>query len=423
MPKAKITKSAVDGLFGSNRAQFLWDPELKGFGVKAESSGVKSYVIQYRLGGRGSKVRRYTIGRHGSPWTPSTARSEAERLLRLVRSGIDVLQAKKEKSRAAHNLAFSSYVERFIEDCLKERWRASWTDGKSLLEGHAVPVLKSKPLPELNRADVRAVLDHAKGKVATRRNLFAVLRRLFRWAISQGDLERSPLEGMEPPPLPTSRDRVLADWELRLVLLAAGKEEGTFALLIRMLILTGQRLKELAGARWDELDRDEALLCIPAVRAKNGRATDVPLSQVVIEDLDGLAGGTKWPAKGLVFSTTGTTPVSGFARTKRRLDRQIAEIATEEEEERQIQPWRYHDLRRTFATGMQRLGIRFEVTEAILNHVGSARSGVAGVYQRHDWKLEKRAALDAWSDFIGDLASGATRNNVLQFRRNYGVPS
>jgi integrase len=417
MPTAKITKTSVDALTANGRAVLLWDPELKGFGVKAEASGAKSYVVQYRLGGRGTKVRRYTIGRHGSPWTPTTARTEAERLLRLVRQGIDVLQAKQEKSRNAHDLAFDAYVERFIDDCLKERWVASWTDGKSLLKGHAVPVLKSKPLPEITRADIRAVLDHAKGKVATRRNIFAVLRRLFRWAISQGDLDRSPLEGMEPPPLPQSRDRVLADWELRLVFLAAAKEEGPFAPLVRMLIITGQRLKELAGARWDELDRDLALLRIPAVRAKNRRATDVPLSQTVIEDLDSLAGGKKWPAKGLVFSTTGKTPVSGFARTKRRLDRHMEEIAAEEREERPIPPWRYHDLRRTFATGMQRIGVRFEVTEALLNHVGSSRSGVAGVYQRHDWKTEKQAALEAWSSWIADLTDTVSTTNVLQFRR------
>ena len=415
MPTGKVTKSAVDALFASDRAQFLWDPELKGFGVKAEPSGAKSYVLQYRLGGRAAKVRRYTIGRHGSPWTPATARTEAERLLRLVRQGTDVLEAKREKSRAARDLAFDAYVERFIEECLKERWRASWKDGKSLLEGHAVPVLKSKPLPEINRADVRAVLDHAKGKVATRRNIFAVLRRLFRWAISQGDLERSPLEGMEPPPLPQSRDRVLADWELRLVFEAADREEGPFAPLIRMLILTGQRLEELAGARWDELDRDEAVLRVPAVRAKNRRATDVPLSNGVIAELDGLVG-EKWPRKGLVFTTTGKTPVSGFARTKRRLDKQMAEIAAEEREERPLEPWRYHDLRRTFATGMQRLGIRFEVTEALLNHVGSARSGVAGVYQRHDWKEEKRIALDAWAAHVRNLVSPAG-SNIVQLRR------
>src|SRR5688572_13371960 len=98
MPTAKITKSSVDALVSNGGAEFLWDPELKGFGVKGEVSGAKSYVLQYRLGGRASRVRRYTIGRHGSPWTPTTARTEAERLLRLVRQGVDVLQAKQEKS-------------------------------------------------------------------------------------------------------------------------------------------------------------------------------------------------------------------------------------------------------------------------------------------------------------------------------------
>jgi integrase len=416
MPTGKVTKTSVDALVPQDRAKFLWDPELKGFGVKTERSGAKSYVVQYRLGGRGSKVRRYTIGRHGSPWTPTTARTEAERLLRLVRQGVDVLQAKQDRSRVAQDLSFSAYTERFIEDCLKERWRASWKDGKSLLNGHAVPVLKAKPLPEITRADIRTVLDHAKGKVATRRNLFAVLRRLFRWAISQGDLERSPLEGMEPPPLPASRDRVLEDWELRLVVQAGIKEEGPFAPLIALLIFTGQRLEELAGARWEELDRQQALLHIPAARAKNRRATDVPLSSPAVAALDTLAG-EKWPKKGLVFTTTGETPVSGFSRTKRRLDRQMVKIAAEEREERPLRPWRYHDLRRTLATGMQRLGVRFEVTEAVLNHVGSARSGVAGVYQRHDWKDEKRAALDAWAGLVTSLTDGTSDTNVLQFRR------
>jgi len=329
---------------------------------------------------------------------------------------VDVLQAKHDRSRKAKDLGFSDYADRFVEDCLKERWPASWKDGKGLLDGHAKPVLRSKPLPDVDRADVRAALDHAKGKVATRRNLFAVLRRLFRWAVSQGDLEHNPLEGMEPPALPKSRDRVLADWELKLAFDAAGKEEVPFRVLIRLLILTGQRLEELAGARWEELDRAEALLRIPASRAKNRRATDVPLSAEVLNELDGLAG-AKWPRRGLVFTTTGKTPVSGFSRAKRRLDKRMGELAHEAQEERQVEAWRYHDLRRTFATGMQRLGVRFEVTEALLNHVGSARSGVAGVYQRHDWKQEKQAALSAWGAFVVSLSGPAASNsNVVELR-------
>ena len=417
MPTGKVTKSAVENIVAGARVQFLWDPELRGFGLKTEPSGAKSYVVQYRIGGRGSKVRRYTIGRHGSPWTPSTARTEAERLLRLVGQGIDVLEAKREKARKAQDLGFTAYSQRFVDRCLKERWGASWKDAESKLKRLAVPVLKDKALPEITRSDLNAVLDRVRGKAATRRNLYAILRRLFRWAVSEGDLERSPLEGMEPPPLPQSRDRVLEDWEVRLVLGAAAKEAGAFAPLVQMLVLTGQRLEELAAAHWHELDRDDAMLRIPADRAKNRRATEVPLSPSVLAVLDAWAGGAKWPRRGLVFTTTGRTPISGFSRAKRRLDREIAKIAGDEKEDRPVNGWRYHDLRRTVATGLQRLDVRFEVTEAILNHVGTARSGVAGVYQRHDWKAEKRAALNAWAAHVEQVLGAMSASNVVHLRR------
>lgn len=101
--------------------------------------------------------------------------------------------------------------------------------------------------------------------------------------------------------------------------------------------------------------------------------------------------------RGLVLTTTGKTPVSGFSPAKARLDaailaiaRKVALEAGEDPEDVTLEPWRLHDARRTLATGLQRLGVRFEVTEAVLNHVSGAKSGIAGVYQRHDWKAEKR---------------------------------
>ena len=96
--------------------------------------------------------------------------------------------------------------------------------------------------------------------------------------------------------------------------------------------------------------------------------------------------------------------MSGFSRAKARLDAAIVKLVTKEaqgsDEAIEVAPWRIHDLRRTVATGLQRLGVRFEVTEAVLNHVSGSRSGVAGVYQRHDWALEKREALDLWAGHI-----------------------
>ena len=417
MPTGRINKTSVDALSATTGELFLWDEDLRGFGVKAKPSGSKSYIVQYRLGGRGAKVKRYTIGRHGSPWTADTARTEAKRLLIEVGQGIDVAAVKQERSRRAPDLGFKAYSERFVDRCLKERWSRSWQDAEAALDRHVVPMLRNKPLPELSRGDLKEVLDRLRGRIATRRKVYAILRRMFRWAVSEGDLERSPLEGLEAPPIPVSRDRVLADWELQLVFEASGKVGEPFGPLSRLLILTGQRMQELAAASWSELDREDSVIRIPASRAKNRRATDVPLSPAAIAELDGVAGGEKWPRKGLVFTTTGKKAVSGFSRAKRQIDREVRNLLHEREDERSVSPWRYHDLRRTLATGLQRLGIRFEVTVAVLNHISGSRGGVAGIYQRHDWKDEKRAALNAWAAHVEKLSAQQSSTNVVPFAR------
>ena len=417
MPSVSITKRTVDACEATDREQFYWDPDLKGFGLKVSPGGAKSYIIQYRMGGRGARTRRYTLGQHGSPWTPAAARAEAEQLLQQVKKGIDVLHAKRDRERQARDLAFKSYVTSFVDDYLKESWAASWADAKASLERHAVPILKDKPLPEISRHDIKAVLDRLKGKTATRRNLYAVLRRLFRWAVSAGDIDRSPIEGMEAPALPEKRDRVLSDHEVREVMIAAEDLGYPFGPLVKLLVLTGQRVEELGRANWREFDRKAQGWTIPKERAKNRQATEVPLSDAVIAILDGLARGDQWPRKGLLFTTTGKTPVSGYSRAKERLDKVLAKQAKKTEVDPPAE-WRFHDLRRTLATGLQKLGVRFEVTEAILNHVSGSRAGVAGVYQRHDWKPEKRAALDAWATLVTSPADQQSKpDNVIRMRR------
>jgi len=119
-----------------------------------------------------------------------------------------------------------------------------------------------------------------------------------------------------------------------------------------------------------------------------------------------------WRKTGFLFSTTGTTCSSGHSRAKARLDRAIAKLAAAEGVA-PPEPWRLHDLRRTLATGLQRLGVRFEVTEAVLNHVSGSRGGVAGIYQRHDWADEKRAAVEAWARHVEGLLSGKDKTNVV----------
>lgn len=399
MATGKITKRTLDALVDGGVAGFLWDEDLKGFGLKTTSHGSASYVVQYRLGGREAKTKRYTIGSHGSPWTPATARGEASRLLILVAQGIDPVESDKQRRREAVDLAFSNYADRFSASCVGKGWT---TLVQRSLRLHINPVLRDKALPTISRSDVVAVFDRMQAnQTANRRNVFAVLRRLFRWAVSRGDISRSPMEGMETPPAVKPRERWLSDAELKRVWLHVMKCHRCFGPIVRLLIATGQRREEVAGLHWQELDRDQAEMRLAGDRTKNGEPTTVPLNDLAISELDRVARGDRWPRRGRVFPTSSGGAFTAYAKGKAKLDNLIGEDGGDI-----VSAWRLHDLRRTLATGFQRLGVRFEVTEAVLNHVGSSRSGVAGIYQRHDWRPEKRDALKMWNDYlVGILAS------------------
>jgi integrase len=314
----------------------------------------------------------------------------------LVQQGVDPVQAEHERRRQAIDLAFESYVESFVDLYLKKRWK-QWSLGAGVLRREAVPVLRRKALPTIKRSDLSQLWDRTQDRPAIARLTHATLRKLFRWAVNRGDLDRSPLEGVEAPPAVPARDRVLNDDELAIIWRGCAELGFPFGPLIKLLILTGQRREEVASVDWRELSRSEQLWTLPAHRAKNKKPHLVPLSAAALEILDEVAGGSTWPVNGVLFSTTGKTSPSGFSKAKRRLDEYITASGTGPNESR---PWRLHDLRRTVATGLQRLGTRFEVTEAVLNHVSGARAGIAGVYQRHDWREEKTRALNDWAKHV-----------------------
>lgn len=396
MASGKITKRSVDALISSGQHDILWDDSIKGFGAKRTKAGAVSYVLQFRMGGREFKTRRYTIGSHGSPWTPATARAEAERLAILIAQGIDPGEAERQRRRESVDLAFDNYSDRFAEACVGEGWRRLV---KRSLELHVKPVLGSKPLPNLTRIDIVAVFDRMpRAQIANIRNVFAVLRRLLRWAVSRGDIDRSPMEGMETPPPVKPRDRWLSDEELGRIWMAAPNTHSCFGPIIRLLIVTGQRREEVSSLRWEELNRKDLLWTLPGERAKNGEPNRIPLNELAVAILDEVAGSAIWPRSGRMFTTSRGGRFTGYSKGKIKLDLLMSQDGREP-----LPDWRLHDLRRTLATGFQRLGVRFEVTEAVLNHVGGSRAGVAGIYQRHDWKDEKREAMKSWNDHLAAI--------------------
>lgn len=415
---AKITKRTVEAAPVGAKDGFLWDEGLKGFGLKVTPAGRRVYILQYRVGGSEAKTKRFTIGTHGSPWTPDKARVEAERLAIMASQGTDPMLVEKRRRNDAVSLEFGGYVELFADRYLKVNWKASWRDGRRVLDLHVTPLLRGCALTDVTRRDISAVLDRLTDRPATAKLTFATLRKLFRWAVDRGDIALSPITDMTGPPTVSARDRVLSDDELASVWEAADTLGYPFGPITRLLIATGARREEVAALDWLEIDQRAHTWTLPAARAKNGVAHVIPLNDAALTVL----GAFVTRRNGLVFSANGTTPPSGFSKAKLRLDKAALERlrcravdrGDKHPDQIDMPPFRLHDIRRTVATGLQRLGVRFEVTEAILNHISGARGGVAGVYQRHHWIKEKRAALEAWSGHLESLSSGSVlSSNVV----------
>ena len=247
------------------------------------------------------------------------------------------------------------------------------------------------------------------------RKMADALGSLFKWAMmhKRGFMLINPCLGGYRPSAPSDRDRVLnfradvrrAD-ELRWFWFATNAIGEPFGALLKLLLLTGCRLNEIAQMTQDELSDDVSSLRLPGVRTKNNRPHDVPLPLLAREVIVNCR---RIEACRYVFSTNGRTPVSGFSKIKRRLDAlMLAEAEKERGTDTNLAPWRLHDLRRTAATGMASLGIAPYIVEAALNHVSGAKAGVAGTYNREQYEPQKRAALERWASHIGGLVS----NNI-----------
>jgi integrase len=271
----------------------------------------------------------------------------------------------QERARLEEELAFEKVATLWLAhyEHEKDRRASSVRMAKMVVNNHLTPKLKGKPMPHIGRAELKPIFDAIPAQQrGMRRAVYAYASVLFGWAVERGDMADNPLEGMAKPEAPKARDRVLGDDELASVWAATMKLDDPFGAFFRLVIITGQRRSEVAAINWAELDRATATWTIPADRAKNGVAHIVPLSPVAIDELDRLARVDSedeeepdeivWPKIGFVLTTTGRTPISGFAKAKNALDSAVAKAR----EDRTLAAWRVHDLRRTMESCQRRKG-------------------------------------------------------------------
>lgn len=409
--KRPLTAAAVERLKPPAEGQVdHYDAGHPGLALRISHGGARTWTYKLRAHGR---QRKMTLGTY-----PAMALSEARAAWREAKAAVDRGEdpaTERAVARRREPDTVRSVAEDFIVKYARPRNRTA-DEVARMFALHLYPKLGARPIETVTRRDVLDLLDgiEAKASGARANRVLANVRRMFSWAVERGILEASPVANVRAPGQEKSRDRVLTDDEVTAFLRACDGMGEPFGPLFRLLLLTGQRRKEVAALPWAELNLAGAVWHLPAERTKNKRASDVPLATQSVAILEGLMRRSPliFPA---AFSRDGHSeprPLSGFGRAKARLDAAMLAELRKVDPEATLPDWRLHDLRRTAASGMARLGVAVHVVEKLLNHASGTISGVAAIYNRHSYADEMRGAAQAWANFLESLTAERAANVV-----------
>jgi integrase len=372
-------------------------------------SGRKSWAFRYRWHGR---TRKMTLSETYPDLGLAAARAEANAAVDLLDQDIDPagsqqqeMEAEALKQESVLNVA-KEWVKRGLQKKESDRGETNRILMKETKGWH------TRDIDDIQKPDVLRLLDSIvdRGAPVMACRTRSVLLRFFKWAKGRGYIEQSPmLDVPKPGPDHQDRDRVLTPDELEEVWAAAaalGYPSGQF---VHFLILTAQRRGEVATMRWRDVDLDKSLWTLPAEVTKPGRLHDVPLSTIAVAILNELP---RFKKGDYIWTTTsGQIPTNNFSKTKDRIDEEILKRrvkSTDDEKAKNIPDWTMHDLRRTAATQMAKAGVPPHVLSAILNHTPGSIQGVTSIYNRFRYSGERRAALQAWADFVAALVRPRT---------------
>ena len=407
MAKMKLTAAAVERAKAPSAGQIdYFDMAYPGLALRVTAKGVKSWTYHARVRG---KLKRATLGRYPD-LSLAQARKQAGETAEMMHRGDNPTEEKR-KARRAASQPIRDTVEAVAAEWLKrdQAGNRSKDEVKRIFERDVLPLWGGRSIKDIDRREVIELVDGIvdRGAPTMARRVHAHLHRMFRWAVGRGVIEANPMADLPKPGGEKPRDRVLSDTEVVEVWRATDALGYPFGPLIRLLVLTGARRDEVGSLTWSEIEFNADVIRLEGVRTKNGVPHVIPLSPTSLEVIKAIP--KVEPGEGApryVFTTTGRSAVSGWSRAKRQLDDLVDKGRRggdcTEGAVQALEPWRLHDLRRTAATGLQRLGFRLEVIESVLGHVSGSRAGIVGVYQRHDFVDEKRAALAAWGSYIAE---------------------
>jgi integrase len=401
----KLTGKTISNvkLVGGRKELIQYDEEIPGFGIRVREGGSRNLVFSYRFNG---KPKRMTLGTAVPEAFPDIRKRVLE-LQAQVRLGKDP-GAERDTNRAQAADTFKAISDRFLVQHLKEVKPRTYSETERYLLTVAKP-LHGKPMATINRRDIAGVLSVAAASVTkgtgevTANRLRAALSTMFSWAMKEGLVEQNPTLGTYQR-TESKRDRTLVDPETgdmsELVSVWKALDDSIFSDIIRLLILTGQRRNEIGGLRWSELDEGLTRIKLPENRTKNGKPHLLPLSDTAREVV---ARQHRIVARDCVFAVRGNRGFTPWDACKKVLDEELPDL----------EHWTLHDIRRSVATGLGRIGVQPHVVEAVLNHQPGSKRGVAGIYNLNTYLLEKTAALTLWAEHLMAAVSGKSGKVVL----------
>ena len=318
MPRVKLTKSAIDDLPTPAKEVVYWDAACPGFGVKVTPTGRKVFVVLYRTGGAGSRLRKYTIGPYGRV-TLHQARVSAQKVFAARLEGRDLAAEKRAARKRITVDRVEDLLEAYISQHVSQNRSAR---GTSQMLRRELASWSGRSIHEISKRDVIEVVSRSSNGVrrVAANKIFKAIKTFLRWCVGRAVLEHSPAEGIPLPTKEVARDRVLTDDELARVIIAAREIGGPYGGIVELLALTGQRREEVARCVWDEIDLQSRMWTLPNLRTKNAKPHIVHLSDQALAVL-----GQAKKQGTFVFSATGDASVPrlqhGEARTRCEIGR------------------------------------------------------------------------------------------------------
>ncbi|WP_426041680.1 tyrosine-type recombinase/integrase [Brevundimonas sp. TWP2-3-4b1] len=392
-------------------------------------TGVKSWAFRYRAF---EKPKKLTLGRYmspadmlpdvlaappkiGGPLSIAGARVLGQQARLALQQGVDpthVLNGAGPKVKSREVVAtFNDFLRLHV---VPHNRPSSAKEAARLFDKKVRGSWAGRSIDSIKRADVVELVQSVKdaGTPVSANRVLALVRKFFNWCVEEELIEASPCTRVRAPTAEVSRDRFFSDQEIGVFWRASGSLPTPFRQWVRVLMLTGQRRGEISDLRWSQISETEHQFALPKASTKNNHHHVVHTSSAVEAELallPRIAGEPDFVFTSGKLSADGAlTTFSGFSKLKARMDALIAatlaadklEVGLDPSTVKPFAPWRWHDLRRTMATGMQKLGVEQRVVEKAINHVSGSSSGIVGVYQVHEFMGERRVAFDRWAERV-----------------------